>query len=211
MEILVSNRKDYSYEKLNEVFILDSSSPSGLSWKEYRWVGWKGQILAAKQGTSAGYKRYKQDGTGVGWCVKLKGVAMLAHRVVWVLYHGYIEPELIVDHLDGDPFNNTVSNLRKTTIRINNRNQRLPKNNSTGVIGVGFTKDKYGVINGYRVHWSDITGKDRTKRFSFCKYPDELLAFEAAKAFRLKIIDEMNLDGAGYSDRHGSPTIENLA
>ena len=67
----MSNRKDYSYEKLNEVFILDSSSPSGLSWKEDRWVGWKGQILAAKQGTIAGHKRYKQDGTGVGWYFKL--------------------------------------------------------------------------------------------------------------------------------------------
>jgi hypothetical protein len=200
----------YDKKELEKLFIVDHTSPSGLVWKENRWGGKFKQILKAKAGDMAGSKLFKIDGTPIAWHVNYNGGKLLAHRVVWVLYYGYIEPELIIDHLDGDPFNNTVSNLRKTTIRINNRNQRLPKNNSTGVIGVGFTKDKYGVINGYRVHWSDITGKDRTKRFSFCKYPDELSAFKAAKAFRLKIIEEMNLEGAGYSDRHGSHAVENL-
>lgn len=37
------------------------------------------------------------------------------HRVIWRLYNGPIPPGLEIDHIDGDPGNNNISNLRLVT------------------------------------------------------------------------------------------------
>lgn len=64
-----------------------------------------------------------------------------AHRVVWALVYGEW-PRGEVDHIDGNKTNNTLSNLRVVSHAVNQRNQRRPSHNSSGVIGVSWHKDK---------------------------------------------------------------------
>lgn len=59
----------------------------------------------------------------------------LAHRVIWALVHGEWPPHEI-DHIDGDPSNNKLVNLRSVTHGENHRNQKRPCRNSTGYMGV---------------------------------------------------------------------------
>jgi hypothetical protein len=61
-----------------------------------------------------------------------------AYRLVWLYHHGYI-PEMI-DHIDGDPTNNRIENLRECTKSENLRNRGKPKNNTSGVKGVSWSK-----------------------------------------------------------------------
>jgi hypothetical protein len=61
--------------------------------------------------------------------------SLKAHRVIWAMVHDEW-PEFEIDHIDGDPANNLISNLRVVSHRLNGRNLRLKKNNTSGVCGV---------------------------------------------------------------------------
>lgn len=60
------------------------------------------------------------------------------HRVVFLLVHGWL-PECI-DHIDGDPGNNRVGNLRPATHLQNMRNAKTRKDNTSGVKNVYWHK-----------------------------------------------------------------------
>jgi hypothetical protein len=56
------------------------------------------------------------------------------HRVLFLHYHGYLPEE--VDHIDGNPTNNCVANLRAATHAQNTRNAKIRKNSTSGVKNV---------------------------------------------------------------------------
>jgi hypothetical protein len=60
---------------------------------------------------------------------------MREHRVIW-FYHTCGWPEHDLDHIDADPLNNRLENLREATRSENCFNQGLPKNNTSGFKGV---------------------------------------------------------------------------
>lgn len=62
------------------------------------------------------------------------GSKYLAHRVAWKMVYG-AEP-VGLDHIDGDPSNNRLSNLREAEQSVNGKNLKLKKNNTSGVMGV---------------------------------------------------------------------------
>jgi hypothetical protein len=49
-------------------------------------------------------------------------------------------PENQVDHIDGDPSNNKISNLRPATNKGNGRNAKKHSRNKSGLMGVGWLK-----------------------------------------------------------------------
>ncbi len=61
-----------------------------------------------------------------------------AHRIIFLYMTGYF-PD-VVDHLDGDSYNNTWKNLRATTQSMNCKNRVMPSSNTSGYTGVNFNK-----------------------------------------------------------------------
>jgi hypothetical protein len=59
----------------------------------------------------------------------------LAHRLIW-LYHYGTMPSGEIDHIDHNPLNNRIENLRDVTHKENGRNQSLSRNNRSGHNGV---------------------------------------------------------------------------
>lgn len=55
--------------------------------------------------------------------IKIDGQKFKAHRLAWLYEHG-IMPDCIIDHRDGDPFNNAISNLRLATQAQNCANSK---------------------------------------------------------------------------------------
>lgn len=67
---------------------------------------------------------------------KFKGVRYLTHRVIFFIFNGYM-PEF-VDHIDGNPANNNIANLREATKSQNMINRKTHRNNKAGRLGVDY-------------------------------------------------------------------------
>jgi hypothetical protein len=60
--------------------------------------------------------------------------AYRVHRIIFFMHHGYV-PEML-DHIDNNPLNNRIENLRPATYSQNNLNRGKTKINKTGYKGV---------------------------------------------------------------------------
>lgn len=68
--------------------------------------------------------------------VTIGGIHYYVHRVIWKLVVGELPVTMQVDHKDGDTTNNKWENLRLVDQSTNMKNQTIPSNNVSGVIGV---------------------------------------------------------------------------
>ena len=73
--------------------------------------------------------------------IKLQQVDFQAHRLAWLIVHGYW-PTMDLDHIDGNPQNNKIINLRYTNASLNGMNRGKQLNNTTGLKGVVFDKSR---------------------------------------------------------------------
>lgn len=72
--------------------------------------------------------------------IKVHGRFIFAHRLAWALEHG-AEPDSDIDHIDRNPLNNAIANLRLCTHAENHQNTGLRSDNSSGVTGVSYVKN----------------------------------------------------------------------
>ena len=94
------------------------------------------------------------------WCLAGNGYAMSRSCAPMVTMHRLLmdaRPGEIVDHIDRNPLNNTLENLRICTRRENSANTTLRRDNSAGFKGVSFVKSSgryraYIFANGKQKH-----------------------------------------------------------
>lgn len=60
------------------------------------------------------------------------------HRLIWLMHYGYLPR--ILDHIDHNKQNNKLENLREVTYSENCKNITRPRNNTSGVVGVSYSK-----------------------------------------------------------------------
>lgn len=135
--------------------------------------------------------------------VKVLGKMYLIHKVVWILHFGKIPDGYVVDHIDGNPSNNRITNLRVLTQAENCRNQKLAKNNKSGVSGVILHKHGKGKSDAWKAQYVDLNGKVITKSFTISIYGNDE-AFRLACEYRRNALETLNSQGAGYTNRHGT-------
>lgn len=113
---------------LSEVEKLYSYDPStgDFFWKINRTRGIKAGDLAGSIHGVTGYRTLR---------IGSKNYA--AHRIAWPLETGEtIDPVTHIDHIDGNPLNNAISNLRKCNPSENIHNSRKRVDNKSGTKGV---------------------------------------------------------------------------
>lgn len=110
--------------KLSDYVVYDESSITSLRWVYANNPKVK---VGSEAGTAnpAGYFRLRI-------CKKL----YYAHRVVWELCNGPLDPSIHIDHIDGDKSNNKLSNLRLADSSSNLCNRYKQSNNTSGYKGV---------------------------------------------------------------------------
>ena len=123
-------------------------------------------------------------------------------RVVWILNNGTLDPLLVIDHIDGNTWNNHISNLRAVSQADNTRNQKRHTTNTSGTPGVGryMNHNKYPY---YMSSYCDENGKLKQKTFICSRYGEEgarTLAIE----WRANGLKALEAEGIFYSDRHGT-------
>lgn len=94
------------------------------------WKSWNGKH-AGKPALNAfvGAGRQRLGG-------RLNGISCLSHRIIWLWVHG-VWPDQI-DHIDGNPQNNSLVNLRSCSLHENMRNLPILKTNRSGCTGVSW-------------------------------------------------------------------------
>ena len=177
--------KDYSNIDWNQYFEYSETSPSGLVWKVNR-----GTVKCF--GKRAG----SLNNTG-HWAVRINGEAFLVHRIVWILHYGSIEQRLDIDHIDGNPSNNNIDNLRLVNNLLNSKNRKMRYDNNTGATGVRF-RIRREVPYYQAYYWNHDENKQKYKCFNINRYGQEK-AFVLACQWREDRIAEMG----GYTERHG--------
>ena len=112
-----------------------------------------------KAGTVLGSKL---DFGYVGASVDFKSYKI--HRLIWLWHKGTL-PTLHIDHIDGNPSNNRIENLREVTPSQNMQNIRKPRaTNKLGFQGV------YRVKNRFR---ATLTTNGKPKHLGYFATPQE--------------------------------------
>lgn len=182
----------------NEYFYYDESSPSCLRWKTDRRSGRGFGHIHTPAHSVAGSKN--KEGY---WQIKLGNKNYQAHRIVWELLCGEIPEDYEINHKNRDRALNLIDNLEPVTKQHNLENKSMYSSNKTGVTGVRQVQRVIsgGVYNSFVAHWRE-GGSQKEKWFSCEKYGHEQ-AFQLACDYRNKMIQDLNAQGAGYSDTHG--------
>ena len=180
-------KDDLSKLEVEQFLYYDESSPSCLRWKTQK------------------VNRIKKDGVAGGvdsrgyYNVSLNGSHYKAHRIVLILHDIPISSDDVVDHIDGNPKNNRVHNLRVVDQATNMRNRMKHANNSTGKTGVSYSKSKDTFVAFVK---DPVTYKIIRKSFSCKKYGYDK-AFQlacSARDYLFKAINEQMC--LKYTNRH---------
>ena len=110
---------------------------------------------------------------------RISNKAYLNHRLIFLMHHGYL-PKFI-DHVDGNPFNNNIENLRETTLSQNQQNSKKRNDNTSSIKNINWNKkaNKWVVqlcINGKNKHFGyfdDITVAELVAQEARNKYYGE--------------------------------------
>ena len=105
---------------INELF---EYKDGDLYWKYY----FKKKFQKASNNRPDGYSR-----------LTFNGKTYYTHRIIFLMQNGYL-PKYI-DHIDGNPSNNKITNLREATSQQNHFNSKIQSNNSSGIKGISWNK-----------------------------------------------------------------------
>jgi hypothetical protein len=174
-------------------FYYSTSSPTFLRWKNSRGRSLKDSV--------AGSFTYRRNGQHSAVRIQLCGQSYQVHRIIYQLMVGEIPDGLVIDHLDGNPFNNSLENLQVKTLANNARNRKRHENNVSGISGVSLRKINGGKNMSYLASYVDWDGKRKFKNFSLLKYGEDE-ALNLACEWRDKNIAKLKLLGFEYTDRN---------
>lgn len=185
--------------ELSKTFRYDENSPTGIVWAEDRFSGRNYLIKNKSAGDVAG-----SLGKRGYYLVDFNNKKRFVHQLVWELFNGDIPSGVFIDHIDGDKLNNKIENLRLSDYKVNNRNSNRLARSTSGIVGVRFvqiTNRQGQVFDYWKASWRDLSGKAQSITFSVLK-----LGYEEAKnkaiQKRKEMIEYLNEQGAGYTQRH---------
>jgi len=110
-------------------------------------------------------------------CIQIDGKIYLAHRLAWLLSHGFIPSE--IDHINLIKDDNSIVNLRPATRQEIGRNTGKRVNNTSGFKGVSFHK----ASGKWNARAQDANGK----RSHLGYFPTPEAASVAYEAYAMKL------------------------
>lgn len=111
------------------------------------WLTWTARF-ACKEAGSVNSSNELEAYLRVGIRYNGKSNLHLVHRVIWAILND-AHTDLFIDHIDGNPQNNKIENLRAVSNQENLKNARMWSHNTSGLTGVSWdTRWKLWRISG---------------------------------------------------------------
>lgn len=191
-----------NFEELSEVLYYDETSFTFLRWKVNAG-------LTIKAGTAAG----RTNNHGYVH-VTFKGKKYLTHRLVVLLHTKEDIPNgFVIDHIDGNKANNSLSNLRIVSQSDNLRNKVHNKSN-TGYQGIIERPNRKHFVVYFRCNkliQINFSYHDKPRKSKKGHYQTRELAFEAALAYRNSLVDQGLIILTNKEELNGSNTRDDPA
>lgn len=112
--------------------------------------------------------------SGKYFSVRINYRLYYVHRLIWIMHFGPIPDGMMVDHEDGNGFNNQISNLRLANKSQNGCNRGRSKANTSGYKGVMFYK-------AYKKWTAQIEFNGKRKSLGYFETPEEaFVAYQTA-------------------------------
>lgn len=184
-----------------DLLYYDPSSKSCLRWKEEKRSGRNYSIIHVEKDSEAGNLVFDKNGNPLYIDIRIGKTTFKAQRIVWLLHDKILNETEVIDHLDGNPHNNLIQNLQAKSYAENSRNRKKASNNTTGYTGIVWSESKYS--KRYKASFIDLNGNKIVKSFTVSKYENKEDALKAAIKWRERQIEELNKNGANYTERHG--------
>lgn len=196
-------KRDYNKFDFKSVFELSDESPTGLTWKVPRL--YSGKLNYSRVGEPAGFICRNKNRNISYYSVNVFRKHFLVHRIIMSILICDLDPNLDVDHIDGNGLNNSISNLRIVNPSVNSRNKRKIKSKKELACGVYLENyiSKSGIpLSKIRAHYSE-NDKVISRSWSTLKR-GYAVALDCALTWRKEQIIRLNELGAGYTERHGT-------
>lgn len=74
--------------------------------------------------------------------IRLNNTNYQAHKLAYIFMNGNNEEYDDIDHINKNPTDNRICNLRPVTRSQNMQNSNIQKNNTSGITGISFNKNK---------------------------------------------------------------------
>src|SRR5699024_10372797 len=167
--------KEYALSHEYLLSILDYNPETGIfKWKYANKLRRDSPNIGDIAGTTIDYKGYSNIVIGQN--------VYKAHRLAWFYQYGkWPDDNMEIDHIDGNPLNNKINNLRLVSGMQNSRNRKMHINNTSGHTGVYWHKKHQ--------KWVAAIGNGKRKNVRalydclgyFDNYEDDVKAREAAE------------------------------
>lgn len=129
-------------------------------------------------------------------CIQINKIMVKIPRLIWIMFGNIIPEDHVIDHIDNNPHNNSIENLRCVSMAINGRNKYV-KDKLNG-LPCGFYLNKGSIVTNVIVD-----GITNSKSWSINKYGyDEALS--KAMSWRNRALSLLNDKGCGYTNNHFS-------
>ena len=180
----------------NDIFSYDETSSTCLRWRINIYKGPKLGVISIRKGEEAGCKKRRSNGDGrdcirVSYCNR----AYPTHRIIWEMFNGTIPKGMVIDHLNGDAWDNRIDNLACKTRKENNQNKKKRSDNTSGFTGV-----KWWVVDG--LTYAVACMGDKRKTFSV-QTNGLIPAFYMACQYRELLVKMENENGSKFTERNG--------
>ena len=172
--------KDIDFNLISKYLYYDETSPTFLRWFNYMKNGSKANSPAGCL-PKTDKRKYPT--------VEVEGESYGVHRVVWVLQNKELSTDFMIDHIDGNKLNNSISNLRITDAKTNTHNRiiKIPKSGYRNIR----EESRNNQVSSYMVRWHPLEHSDRQwKSFPVSVYGTPTAALKAAYIFRDTLIDQ---------------------
>jgi len=125
-------RECFNYDPIEGKLYWNDDRPLTHFKTKAAYVGWKKVCSGKEAGCIAKIRTLTYR------IVKVCGLRTTCSKVMYALYYGhYVE---MVDHIDGNPLNNKIENLKASSADMNAKNIGLSKRNTSGIGGVSWDK-----------------------------------------------------------------------